>query len=361
MTDIGKRSHESGHRLDHVELERFVSDVLRSVGVDREPAATVADALVRADLRGVGSHGVARLPAYVRNFEAGGFNPSPSLTVERSTDSVLLIDADGGPGQHAGVVAMDRLLETVGGAGTAFASVGNSNHFGTAAYFTERAAEKGYIGIAMTNVGPDVIPFGGRYPFFGTNPLSVSIPTDREFSITLDMATSVVAMGKIDHVAKEANADIPPEWAVDGEGNPTTDPHEVEALRPVGGPKGYGLALVVDVLCGLLSGSGASPSVGPLYDDFDESMGLGHFFGVIDVSAFRDRAAFAVDVGDLIDELKTQRTREGTDEIMLPGEIETRTKKRRRASGVPIAEPIYDDLRSLAESYDVDVPDRLGS
>ncbi|WP_290815064.1 Ldh family oxidoreductase [Halovivax sp.] len=357
MTDTGTHSRGSRYRLDHGELEEFVFGVLRSAGVDREPAATIAEALVRADLRGVDSHGVARLPAYVRNVEAGGFEPSPAVTVDRSTDSVFLVDADGGPGQHAGAVAMERLIETVDETGVSLAAVSNSNHFGTAAYYTERAAERGYIGIAMTNVGPDVIPFGGRNPFFGTNPLSVSVPTDRDFSITLDMATSVVAMGKIDHVAKAQNAEIPAEWAVDEHGEPTTDPHEVAALRPVGGPKGYGLALIVDVLCGLLSGAGPSPSVGPLYGDYDEPMDLGHFFGVIDVSAFRDPAAFAVDVGDLVDALKAQQTADGTDEIMLPGEIETRTMERRRSSGVPVSESVYDDLRGLGERYEVALPD----
>ncbi len=357
MTDTGTSSRESGYRLDHGELQEFVYDVLRSAGVDREPATLVADALVRADLRGVDSHGVARLPAYVQNFQAGGFDPSPAVTIERATESVLLVDADGGPGQYAGTLAMERLVDVVDDTGVAMASVANSNHFGTAAYYTERAAEAGYIGIAMTNVGPDVIPFGGRNPFFGTNPLSVSIPTDREFSITLDMATSVVAMGKIDHVAKESNADLPADWAVDENGEPTTDPHDVTALRPVGGPKGYGLALVVDVLCGLLSGSGTSPSVGPLYGDYEEPMDLGHFFGAIDVAAFRDPAAFAADVGELIDDLKAQQTNEGTDEIMLPGEIETRTKDGRLSAGVPLSAGVYEDLQELGDRYDIALPE----
>ena len=357
MTDTGTHSRVNEHRLDHDELGAFVFDVLRSVGVDQDPAAIVADALVRADLRGVSSHGVARLPAYVENFAAGGFDPSPDLHIERSTDAIFTIDADGGPGQYAGTVAMKRLVESVDQTGISVASVANSNHFGTAAYFTEQAAERGYIGIAMTNVGPDVVPFGGRNPFFGTNPLSVSIPTDREFPITLDMATSVVAMGKIDHVAKESNAEIPVEWAVDENGDPTTDPHEVAALRPVGGPKGYGLALVVDVLCGLLSGSGASPTVGPLYDAYDEPMGLGHFFGVIDVGAFRDPSAFAADVGTLIDDLKAQQPNDETDEIMLPGEIEARAKARRHSSGVPLSESVFADLRELAARFEIEFPD----
>ena len=357
MTDSSTHSRESRYRFDHGELEGFVFDLLRSIGVAHDPATVVAEALVRADLRGVDSHGVARLPAYASNFEAGGFERSPELTIDRSTDSVVLVDADGGPGQYAGTVAMDRLVETADETGMAVASVTNSNHFGTAAYYTEQVAENGYIGIAMTNVGPDVIPYGGTDAFFGTNPLSVSIPTDRDFSITLDMATSVVAMGKIDHVAAATNADLPTGWAVDENGDPTTDPHDVAALRPVGGPKGYGLALVVDVLCGLLSGAGTSPSIGALYGEYDESMGLGHFFGVIDVSAFRDPAAFAVDVGELVDQLKAQRTRDGTDEIMLPGEIETRTRDRRLSSGVPLSESTYDGLCDLADRYDVPLPD----
>lgn len=347
-------------RLDHQELESFTQGVLDRVGVADDAAAIVAESLVEADLRGVDSHGVARLPTYVKKFDAGGFNPTPSLDVQRPSPSALTVDADAGPGQYAASEAMDAAMEAAAETGVAGATIRNSNHFGAAAYFTERASDHGFIGFATSNVDPGVVPFGGTSAFFGTNPLAMSVPTTRAFDITLDMATSTVAFGKIDHVAKEkSGATIPADWGVDADGEPTTDPHEVAALRPVGGPKGYGLGLMVDVLSGLLSGSGHSPTNGLLYDDWDEPMGLGHFVGAIDPSAFREMDAFEADVETLITELKAQDTRDGFDEIMLPGEIEHETKQANRAAGVPIRAGVREDLEALAASYSVTFPDPL--
>lgn len=342
--------------IDHEHLRTFVERILDAAGVSSGHAAAVADGLVRADMRGVASHGVSRLEVYVKKFEAGGFNPTATVETTRLGSATALLDADHGPGQSAAVAAMDEAMDIASEAGIGTVAVTNSNHFGTAAYYTEYASELDYIGIAMTNVGPDVIPFGGATPFLGTNPLSFSVPTNREFQITLDMATSVVAMGKIQEVARRENSDIPPEWAVDEDGQPTTDPHEAVAVRPVGGPKGYGLGVMVDVLCGLLSGAGSSQTAGPLYDDYDQSMDLGHFVGAIDVSAFRDAEAFKADVDEYIDQLKAVETREGFDEVMLPGEIETNRYREQREHGVELQASTVASLRDLAEQYDVPFP-----
>ncbi|MCW8173410.1 hypothetical protein D8S78_21930 [Natrialba swarupiae] len=161
----------------------------------------------------VDSHGVARLTAYVNKFREGGFKPDPEMTIESGPSrGTFSVDGDGGPGQTAGQTAMQTAIERAAEMGMAAGVVRNSNHFGTAAFYTELAAEHDCIGIAMTNVGPDVVPFNGTKPYFGTNPISFAIPTHRSYPITLDMATSVVAMGKIDHVAKETDASIPDHW-----------------------------------------------------------------------------------------------------------------------------------------------------
>ena len=201
------------------------------------------------------------------------------------SSGLALVDADDGPGQSAGVRAMDEAMSLVSEHGIGLAAVMNSNHFGTAAYYTERASAADFIGMSMTNVVSDIAPFGGLETFLGTNPISFSIPTDLPFPITLDMATSVAAMWKIDHTSDEQD-EIPETWAFDADGEPTTDPSDVAALRPVGGAKGYGLGIVVDILCRLLTGIGSSPTVGPLYDDYDEPMELGHIFAVINSSVF---------------------------------------------------------------------------
>lgn len=352
MSDGSSRSRS---RVAPSELREFVEAVLRDAGVVAEHAGTISEALVRADLRGVDSHGVARLRTYVEKFEAGGFNPDPDIAVEQVADSTVLVDADDGPGQSAGVRAMDEAMERANDHGVGVAGVTNSNHFGTAAYYTERASMHDYIGVSMTNVGSDVAPFGGVDPFLGTNPLSFSIPTDRDFPITLDMATSVVAMGKIDHATGEGE-DIPGDWALDDAGEPTTDPNEVAALRPVGGPKGFGLAMVVDALCGILTGVGTSKTIGALYDDFDEPMRLGHFFAVIDPSAFRPIDDFTANVGAYLDDLKSQATRDDIDEIRVPGELEAMAMERNEQEGVPINEDARKGLTTLSEEYEIPLP-----
>ena len=345
----------SDRLVDPAELRAFAEAAFERAGVDAADARTVADGLMSASLRGVDSHGVARLATYVRNFDGGGFNPDPEMEVEALRGgNAFAVEADGGAGHCAGTLAMgmtiDRALDA---GGISVATVANSNHFGTAAYYTEMAADRDCIGIAMTNVGPDVVPFNGTRAYLGTNPISVSIPTDRDFHVTLDMATSAVAMGKIDHGTDET---IPDHWGVDAAGEPTTDPDEVEALQPLGGPKGYGLAIVVDVLCGLLSGAGPSPSVGPLYDRYDEPMDLGHFLGAIDLATFRDPDRFKAEMGAVVDDLKAIEPRGDASAVMLPGEIEHETSRRRSREGIPIDDVVWDEFEELAGWLDLPLP-----
>jgi ureidoglycolate dehydrogenase (NAD+) len=356
VLSMGNDESDPKLRVDQQELESFAFEILTAAGVTKHHARTVADALVRADLRGVDSHGLARLEIYVRKFENGGFNPDPNIRVESIADTAVLVDADDGPGQSAATRAMEEAIAMAGGSGIGIAGVTNSNHFGTAAYYTEKASDAGYVGLAMTNVVSDVAPFGGTDAFLGTNPISFSIPTDREYPITLDMATSVVAMGKVDHVA-EAGDQLPDDWALDENGEPATSPEEVEALRPVGGPKGFGLGLVVDALCGVLTGAGTSETVGELYDDFDKPMRLGHFVAAIDVDSFRGEETFRQEMGLYIDRLKSQDTQDGVDEIRVPGELETLEKQRNETAGVPVNADAQRGLRNLAERFDIPLPD----
>lgn len=345
-------------RVSPAQLRTFATTVLECAGVTEEHATTVSDALVRADLRGVDSHGVARLNTYARKFENGGFNSHPDISVSRLSGGLALVDADDGPGQSAGVRAMDEAMALASDHGIGLVGVTNSNHFGTAAYYTERASAADFIGMSMTNVVSDVAPFGGVEAFLGTNPISFSVPTDLWFPITLDMATSVAAMGKIDHASDEQDR-IPETWAFDADGDPTTDPSAVAALRPVGGPKGYGLGIVVDILCGLLTGAGTSPTVGPLYDDYDKPMQLGHVLAAIDPSVFRDIEAFKSDVGAYVKAIKEQPRREGTDEIRVPGELESLAKRESKRDGIKLNDDARDGLHSLSERYEIPLPDGL--
>lgn len=348
----------SATRVSPEQLRTFATAVLKRAGVTEPHATAVGDALVRADLRGVDSHGVARLSAYARKFEMGGFNTDPDISVNSLSSGLVLVDADDGPGQSAGVRAMDEAMELSSGHGIGLAGVTNSNHFGTAAFYTERASSADLIGISMTNVVSDVAPFGGIKPFLGTNPISFSIPTDLPFPITLDMATSVAAKGKIDHASDEQNQ-IPETWAFDADGEPTNNPSDVTALRPLGGPKGYGLGIVVDILCGLLTGVGTSPTVGPLYNDYDEPMRLGHIFCAIDPSAFRNIEEFKTDVGAYVEAIKDQPQREGVDEIRVPGELEWLRKRDNEKEGIRLNDDARTGLKTLSEKYDIPLPEGI--
>lgn len=352
MQLFGQMTDSDEIRLSPDRLETFTRQVFEKAGLEIDHASVLADALVTANLRGIDSHGVVRLDPYVQNLENGGFNPAPDVRISKIGQASSIVDADDGPGQIGTLAAMDSVIETASEVGVGFATVTNSNHFGTAAYYTRRAAENDCIGFAMTNVGPNVVPFGGIDPYFGTNPLGYSVPTDRDFHITLDMATSVVAKGKI-HVAEEENKSIPNHWAIDEEGDPTENPEDVYALRPVGGPKGYGLALLVDVCSGLLSGMGPSPDVDSLYDDYSTPQEVGHFVGAIDIPTYRDIEEFRSDIGSMIDELKKVRTVEGVDEVKLPGEIESETMQRRRRKGIPFGPGTIDSLEAVADRYDI--------
>ena len=341
-------------RVEPNKLLTFTRAVLDAVGVEDEHAEHIAKGLVQADLRGVDSHGVARLEAYVENFEAGGFSKNPEIGVTDLAGGVAIVDGDEGPGQSVGMTAIEKAMDLAEKNGVGSTFVTNSNHFGMAAYFTQYAANEDFIGIATSNVGADVIPFGGTEAFLGTNPISIAVPTIGDFPITLDMATSEVAMGKIDHGAADEGTEIPDHWAVDGDGKPTTDPTAVAALQPLGGPKGYGLAFMVDVFCGLLADASVSPDIGDLYDDFDEPMGLGHWFLAVDVETLMDPTTFKESVAAYVDRLKAQPTAEGIEEIMVPGEPEALRRRTYEDEGIPCREATVASLERLAEGYELD-------
>ncbi|WP_433632602.1 Ldh family oxidoreductase [Halomicrococcus sp. NG-SE-24] len=348
-------AHQTEHAvcINPNRLQTFTSDLFEEVGLSAEHADTVAETLVDANLRGIDTHGVVRLEPYVERLEEGGIatNPDPSVSHSGGTGAAI-VDGDDGPGQVATLRAMEEAIDRASDAGSAFVGVRNSNHFGTASYYTNYAAERGYVGIAMTHAGPNVTPFGGADPYFGTNPISFGLPNGDDFPITLDMATSVTAKGDV-ILAEEEGEDIPSEWAIDTDGNPTTDPAEFHALRPMAGPKGYGLAFVVDAFCGVLMDTVFGDDVPTMYHDTTSPQNLGHFVGAIDVQAFTSIGEFATRMQQMVTELKKLRTAEDFDEVLVPGEPEAKTKAKRLDEGVPLGEGVWDTLQSLGTRYDV--------
>jgi ureidoglycolate dehydrogenase (NAD+) len=334
-------------------LEGWVADLLAGAGLERESAATVAATLVDASLRGIDSHGVARTPIYVERLLAGGVNPRPRPRIEREQGALALMDGDGGPGQVAGVLATDHSIALARRFGAGVVGVRRSNHYGAAGYYAIRAAHAGLIGISTTNSDPLVIPFGGRDPALGTNPIAFAAPLP-EGVFCLDMATSQVAINRIFN-ARDAARAIPEGWGVDADGRTTTDPAAVAAAVPLGGYKGYGLAVMVEVLSGVLTGAGVAHGVAALYGDRGAVQDVGSFHLALDPGPLIGTEAFAERLAGLLAGLSAIPPAPGFDEVLVPGEPEERAA-RARAAGIPLPPFIWDRLCAAGERVGVEPP-----
>jgi ureidoglycolate dehydrogenase (NAD+) len=342
-------------RVDATALTRFARDLLVAAGLRPDDADVVAASLVAADLRGVGSHGVLRLPIYVERIRLGLVATDPVIEVRRTGPATAVVDGGNGPGQVVATRAMREAIALAREAGAGFASARHSNHFGAAGWFAMQAAEAGMVGIALTHCEADVLPYGGARAALGTNPIAVAAPRAGAPPLLVDMATSAVARGKISLAASEGRS-IPGDWAVDADGQATTDPAAVRAVRPMAGPKGYGLAVVVEILAGLLSGSRTGVEIRRMYDDFTAPHDVGHFLGAIDVARFVPLDAFTAALDGLAAQLRSVPPASGFDEVLLPGEPEERNEARNRRDGVPIHDELHRDLLALGESLGVAWP-----
>jgi LDH2 family malate/lactate/ureidoglycolate dehydrogenase len=335
------------------DLSDFCLNVLRCIGVREDNAKTIAESLISANLRGVDSHGVARLPAYVERVIKGLIDLQGPIEVVREYGATALVDAHNNFGQIAAMRAVHLVAEKARKFGVASVGVRNSNHFGTAAHYALKLTEQKLIGIILSNGPPAIAPWGGKTPMLGTNPTCIGFPADKNDSIILDMAISTVARGKI-RLAALKREKIPEGWAFDEEGNPTSDP--VAALRgslaPIGGPKGYGLALSLDVLCGLVTGSSFLRDVKAL-DDFSGFSGTGFFLEAINIESFISYQEYLENITEYIKKVKGCPKRTGVNEIFLLGEIESREAERRRKLGIPLGQEVLHELEKLAGKFGV--------
>lgn len=332
----------------------FARQVLQAAGVKGEEARVVADNLITANLRGIDSHGIVRLPLYLERLEAGLIARETRVEVVRETPGICVLDANNGWGAVAGLEGMRQAVQRAGVCGSGVAVVRNSNHFGIAAYYAQEAVQEGMIGVAMTNASANMAPWGGSEAYFGTNPICVAVPAGRERPVIYDGATSVVAIGKIVLAAKKGEA-IPVGWGLDREGNPSTDPAAVTGggtLLPMGGYKGYGFALMVDVLSGILSGAAFGPYVSNLRQ-MEAPQNVGHFFAALNISAFIDPEEFHRGMETLVSDLKRARRSPECREIYLPGEIEWNYEEVRRREGIPVPAGVAVELRAVGERYRV--------
>jgi LDH2 family malate/lactate/ureidoglycolate dehydrogenase len=341
-------------------LRELAEAIARHAGVRAEDAAILADALIYADLSGIGTHGVSRLPIYIERIERGLIDPTGQPQVVREATSAAVVDANGCLGQVAGVFAMRKAIELARQAGVGVVTVKHSQHFGAAGYYCKLAADGGLIGIGLTNSEPAMAPWGSYEAYLGTNPIALGCPTGRDFPIVIDLATSHVARGNIIAAAREGQP-IPEGWALDAAGNPTTDAEAAldGSVLPLGGVKGYALALLVDMLSGVLSGAGFGTGVGSMYKDFTRPANVGHLVGAIDPAAFMPIDDFGARVATMIDEIHAKPTAPGFDAVCVPGEIEAARRLTRAKEGVPLTADVVSALRNLAEGAGIEWPQPL--
>ncbi|MBA2278689.1 MAG: Ldh family oxidoreductase [Chloroflexia bacterium] len=345
-------------RFAEERLVAFAAAALVASGLGTDEARRAADFLLIADRRGIDSHGVARLPGFVRRLRANLIDPDATLTVDRETPVTVALNANNGLGLLLAPAAMERCIAKAEATGICLATVRQSNHFGIAGAYALMAAERGLGGLAMTNASPLVVPVFGATAMLGTNPLAFAVPTGgRPF--VLDMSTSTVAWGKIE-IARRAGLPIPRGWGVTDDGEPTTDPAQVKWLLPLGGEratsgqKGYGLGLMVDIFCGLLSGGATSGHVARATDT-GRSQGTGHTFLAWRIDAFRDEAEFRTEIDGLIAELRATPAapgHEGTG-VLVPGDPEADAEARNRRDGIPVRPEVLAELHTLASEIDV--------
>lgn len=341
--------------LQAEELESWVRRLLESHGVSTESAAATAESLVDADLRGISTHGVVRIPLYVKRITLNLINRTPVPAFKPIGSAAERLDGDNGLGQWVGLEAIRRAcaLAQTNGIGMVLAT--HSNHFGTAGWFARKASERGFAALIWSQSESLVVPFGGTTRFFGTNPFCASMPRAADSPIVLDMATSAVPLGKIE-VAKVESGTIPSDWAVDADGMPTTDPHAVYALQPMAGPKGSGLAMLIDLLSGALAGAACGPRIRRMYDDFEHEHNLAHTFIAIDAGRFAEGSKTDEAVETMVNDLRSQRPLDGAGGVFLPGEIEETKHAQNLKMGIKIPQTLRDNLIKLGEGTGVYFP-----
>lgn len=344
-------------RIGWAALEAFAQAIWTSVGMPPRDAQTQARVLVWANLRGVDSHGVQRVAEYLDKVDSGGMNPRPEIRVERETPATALIEADHAFGPVVTVMAMEKAMEKARAAGVGWVEIRNTTHQGAMAYYAQMAAAQGMAGIAIVCSPPNMAPPGARAAGVHNSPIAIAVPGNRHDCVSLDMATSVAAGGKLS-VAKDRRQLIPDSWALDADGRPTTDPHRAAYLRPAGDYKGYGLAMLFECLTSVMVGN---PLVSPRLRGEREAIAgtQNSLVCAVDIAAFTDVGEYRARVDQLVRGLESLPLAEGADEIMVPGEPERRILEERLARGIPLPPGTVDKLRQASARCAVPLPPEL--
>lgn len=355
MGNVAYQTYSAEH------LRTFCTQVFETFGIVPEDATLAANVLITSDLRGIDSHGVARMHNYVDLLEKNEVNPHPKLTIVRESASTATVDGDNGLGLVVGPKANQIAMDKADQVGTGWVSIANTNHFGIAGYYVLQALERDMIGWSMTNSTHLVAPLWGSERMLGTNPIAIAFPGAQEPPIVIDMATCAAAFGKIE-IARRHQKNIPDGWAIDADGNPTNDPHIVTqsgALLPLGsdrehgGHKGYSLAMMVDILSAILSGANWGPFTPPFIVNQAPAArsvgkGIGHFFGAMRIDAFIDPAEFKAQIDDYVRTLRATKPAPGTAGPLIPGDPERECEQVRESEGIPLVMPVVETLREVA-------------
>ena len=343
--------------IDAKVLREFTTEVFDRAGLQRGDAETEAEVLVWANLRGVDSHGVLRIPLYLEWVDTGIMNTTPDVRVESETAATIVVEGDFAFGPVVTTMAMERTIAKARDAGMAWCLIRNTTHQGAMAYYSLMAARAGMAGIAIVCSPPNMAPAGAKAAGVHNSPISMAVPGDRLGPLVLDMATSVAAFGKLS-LAIDQGASIPDTWALDSEGNPTTDPNQAEILLPSGGPKGSGMAMLFECLTSLMAGNALLAPT--LLGTRDVRRGMQNsVLAAVDIGTFTDVDAYKREVDALIEGIKSLPRADGVDEIMVPGEPEDRVYQQRLANGIPLPPGTVDSLRAAAERFEIPLPAEL--
>jgi len=330
--------------VPHQRLQSFTAACLEKLGLATADARLVAETLVAANLRGVDSHGVVRLPHYAARLRNGTLNARPNIAVRRTAPGAAVVEGDRGMGQLVATRAMNEAISLAKATGVGAVVARNSSHCGACAWFVEMAVKEGMIGIALTHTDSIMVPPGMKRIFLGSNPIAFGAPGERE-PLIIDMSTTHVAWGKV-LVARQEGRPIPPDWGVDAEGRPTTDPQRVAGLAPTGAHKGYALAAMIEILCAQLAGVPFGRHVTKMYGELDRPRNLGHFMLALDVARFTGKRQFGEQIAAFLQEIHDEGA-------LAPGDPERLSAERRRREGVPLPQATVAELSALAAELGV--------
>lgn len=322
------------------QLKTLIMKKFITVGVPEKDAKIVAEVLAFAEMRGISTHGVMRLEHYINRIQHNSIKANPTIKKTSINDVIVKVDGDAGLGHIVAKIAIDEAAERAKQFGIGLSIINNTSHSGAIGYYVHEVAQQNLIGIAFTQADPLVAPFGGRKAMLGANPIAYGVPTKIGYPLVLDMSTSEVSFGKV-MIARENNEEIPTTWGLNEAGEPTSNPHEVKALQSMAGAKGYGLAMLVDILAGVLAGVPFGQHIEPMYGNLSAPRNLGQLFIVLNPEHFVGTKYFIEQIQQMVDELHESPKAPNVEKIYVPGERSYENVKRAEQHGIELTEAYY--------------------